>query len=83
MNQWLVAALALVVALGLCTVAALFADLVTAVIALEVGGVVAVTTLLVLAEAMHRQSFVDLALVAAVLALPGALIFVRLLERRI
>jgi multisubunit Na+/H+ antiporter MnhF subunit len=83
MNQWLVAALALVVGLGLCTAAALFADLVTAVIALEVGGVVAVTTLLVLAEAMHRQSFVDLALVAVVLALPGALIFVRLLERRI
>jgi multisubunit Na+/H+ antiporter MnhF subunit len=37
----------------------------------------------VLAEAMHRQSFVDLALVAAMLSLPGALIFVRLLERRI
>jgi multisubunit Na+/H+ antiporter MnhF subunit len=83
MNQWLLAALILVVALGVCTAAALAFDLVTAVIALEVGGVVAVTTLLVLAEAMHRQSFVDLALVTAVLALPGALIFVRLLERRI
>jgi multisubunit Na+/H+ antiporter MnhF subunit len=83
MNQWLVAALILVVALGVCSAAALVFDLVTAVVALEVGGVVAVSTLLVLAEAMHRQSFVDLALVAAVLALPGALIFVRLLERRI
>jgi multisubunit Na+/H+ antiporter MnhF subunit len=83
MNQWLVAALVLVVALGLCGAAALAFDLVSAVIALEVGGVVAVSTLLVLAEGMHRQSFVDLALVAAVLALPGALIFIRLLERRI
>jgi multisubunit Na+/H+ antiporter MnhF subunit len=83
MNQWLAAALILVVALGVCGAATLFFDLVTAVIALEVGGVVAVSTLLVLAEAMHRQSFVDLALVAAVLALPAGLIFVRLLERRI
>jgi multisubunit Na+/H+ antiporter MnhF subunit len=83
MNQWLVAALILVVALGVCGAAALLYDQVTAVIALEVGGVVAVSALLVLAEAMHRQSFVDLALVAAMLSLPGALIFVRLLERRI
>jgi multisubunit Na+/H+ antiporter MnhF subunit len=83
MNQWLVAALVLVVALGVCGAGAVLFDLVSAVIALEVAGVVAVSTLLVLAEAMHRQSFVDLALVAAVLALPGALIFVRLLERRV
>jgi multisubunit Na+/H+ antiporter MnhF subunit len=55
----------------------------SAVVALEVAGIVATTTLLLLAEGTHRQSFVDLALVAGLLTVPGGLVFVRLLERRI
>jgi multisubunit Na+/H+ antiporter MnhF subunit len=83
MNAWLVAAAVLIVALAACGAVAVFADPMSGVVALEVAGVVAITALLALAEGMHRQSFVDLALVAAVLAFPGALVFVRLLERRI
>jgi multisubunit Na+/H+ antiporter MnhF subunit len=83
MNAWLVAALALIVLLTVCGAVAALTDPLSGLIALEVAGVLAITALLVLAEAMQRQSFVDLALVAAVLSLPGALMFVRLLERRI
>jgi len=83
MNAWLIAAMALIVLLVVCGAVAALADPLSGLIALEVAGVLAITALLVLAEAMRRQSFVDLALVAAFLSLPGALMFVRLLERRI
>jgi len=83
MNAWLVAALVLIVLLVVCAAVAALTDPLSGLVALEVAGVLAITALLVLAEAMRRQSFVDLALVAAFLALPGALMFVRLLERRL
>ena len=83
MNAWLVAALVLITLLVVCGAVAALSDPLSALVALEVAGVLAITAVLVLAEAMRRQSFVDLALVAAVLSLPGALMFVRLLERRI
>ena len=83
MNEWLVAALVLIVLLAVCGAAAALADPLSGLIALELAGVLAITALLVLSEAMHRQSFVDLALVAAFLSLPGALMFVRMLERRV
>jgi multisubunit Na+/H+ antiporter MnhF subunit len=83
MNEWLVAALVLLVLLVGCGAVAALTDPLSGLIALEVAGVVAITALLVLAEAMRRESFVDLALVAAFLSLPGALMFVRLLERRV
>jgi multisubunit Na+/H+ antiporter MnhF subunit len=83
MNEWLVAATVLVGLLIVCGGVAAIADVMSGVIALEVSGVVATTALLLLAEGTHRQSFVDLALVAGLLTLPGGLVFVRLLERRI
>jgi multisubunit Na+/H+ antiporter MnhF subunit len=73
----------LIVLLVICGAVAALSDPLSALVALETAGVLAVTTLLVLAEAFRRESFVDLALVAAFLSLPGALMFVRLLERRI
>jgi multisubunit Na+/H+ antiporter MnhF subunit len=83
MNEWLVAALVLIVLLVICGAVAALTDLLSGLIALELSGVVAITALLVLAEAMRRESFVDLALVATFLSLPGALMFVRVLERRV
>ena len=83
MSAWLVAALVLIVLLVVCAAVAALTDPLSGLVALEVAGVLAITALLVLAEAMRRQSFVDLALVATFLSLPGALMFVRLLERRI
>jgi multisubunit Na+/H+ antiporter MnhF subunit len=83
MNEWLIAATVLIGLLIVCGAVATFADAVSAVIALEVAGIVATTTLLLLAEGMHRQSFVDLALIAGLLIVPGGLVFVRLMERQI
>jgi multisubunit Na+/H+ antiporter MnhF subunit len=82
-NEWLVAATVLVGLLIVCGAVAALTDTMSGVVALEVAGVVATTTLLLLAEGTHRQSFVDLALVAGLLIVPGALVFVRLMERRI
>jgi multisubunit Na+/H+ antiporter MnhF subunit len=45
--------------------------------------VLATVILLLLAEGFHRQPFVDLALVFAVLQFAGSLAFVRMLERRL
>jgi multisubunit Na+/H+ antiporter MnhF subunit len=82
-NEWLIAATVLVGLLIACGAVAALVDVMSGVAALEVAGVVATTTLLVLAEGTHRQSFVDLALVAGLLTLPGGLVFARLMERRI
>jgi multisubunit Na+/H+ antiporter MnhF subunit len=83
MNEWLVAAMVLIALLVICGAVAALTDPLSGLVALETAGVVSVTTLLVLAEAFRRESFVDLALVAAFLSLPGALMFVRLLERQV
>jgi multisubunit Na+/H+ antiporter MnhF subunit len=83
MNEWLVAATVMVALLMVCGAVAALTDVMSAVAALEVAGVVATTALLLLAEGTHRESFVDLALVAGLLIVPGGLVFARLLERRI
>jgi multisubunit Na+/H+ antiporter MnhF subunit len=52
-------------------------------VALEIAGVLATTILMLLSEAFHRQSFIDLAVVLAPLALIGSLTFARLMERHL
>jgi multisubunit Na+/H+ antiporter MnhF subunit len=81
MNQWEVVAAALgfafIPCLGVCALAGVTSGLA----ALEVAGVLSTTVLMVLSEGLQRQSFVDLALVFALLSLVGALAFARLMER--
>jgi multisubunit Na+/H+ antiporter MnhF subunit len=48
--------------------------------ALEVASTVASTALMALAEGFHRQPFIDLALVLALVSLIGALVFARMME---
>lgn len=83
MNAWLLAAVVLTVALIGCGAICCFVSPMDGVVVLEVAGVVATTVLLLMSEGLHRQTFVDLALVFAVLSLIGALAFVRMLERRV
>ena len=83
MSAWLVAAIVLLGALGTCVVACLIFSIFDALIALELAGTVSTVIFVVLAEGFHRQPFVDLALVLAVLTFVGSLAFVRLLERRV
>jgi multisubunit Na+/H+ antiporter MnhF subunit len=83
MNEWLVAATVLLAGILPCTARCLAGDIVDGLVALELAGVLVTAVLLLLAEGFHRQSFVDLALVFAVVQFAGSLAFVRMLERRL
>ena len=83
MNEWLIAATVLGFALIPCVVTALVASPPTGLVALELAGVLVSTILMLLAEGFHRQPFIDLAVVLAPMALVGALMFARLMERQL
>lgn len=83
MNEWLVAATALVVGLGPCLALCMWGKPVQGLVALEVAGMLTSAILLLLAEGFHRQAFADLAVVFAVLNFAGGLAFARMLERRL
>lgn len=81
MSPWMLASAVLVAALVPCSVAAFRGRVFDRLVGLEMAGVVLTLVLLTLCEATHRTPFVDLALALSVLALGGALVFVRVLER--
>jgi multicomponent Na+:H+ antiporter subunit F len=83
MNEWLVAATVLLAGLVPCAALCMLGRPIDGLVGLEVAGVIATVVLLLLAEGFHRQAFVDLALVFAVLQFAGSLAFVRMLERRL
>lgn len=83
MNPWLVAATVLLTALVLPLWVLVRAPIMDALVALEVAGVVTTTVLLLLAEGFHRTALFDPAVVLAVMTAIGALVYVRLLERRV
>jgi multisubunit Na+/H+ antiporter MnhF subunit len=80
MNEWELAAAALGVAILLCLVVCVLASAPEALVAFELAGVLTTTALMLLAEGLHRQPFIDLALVLALLSLIGSLAFARLME---
>jgi multisubunit Na+/H+ antiporter MnhF subunit len=82
-NAWAIAAVVLFAVLLVCIVLPAFVEPMGGLVALEVAGTTGTAILLLLSEALHRQSFADLALVFAVLSFVGALAFARLLERRV
>ena len=83
MNEWLLAALILTAALVPLAFVAAFGDVVSGLVAVEVGSSVACAILVLLSEGTHRQSFVDLALVLAPLSLIGSIAYARLMERHL
>ena len=84
MNEWLIAATVLLVAALLpLVVAGLTRDATAAAAALNLAGPVAALILLLLAEGFHRQPFVDLAVVLAVVSFVGSVIVARFLEWRV
>jgi multisubunit Na+/H+ antiporter MnhF subunit len=83
MNEWLVAATVLLVAIVPCAALCLRGSPLDGLVGLELAGVLTTVVLLLLAEGFHRQPFVDLAVVFAVLQFAGSLAFVRMLERRL
>ena len=84
MNEWLIAATALLLG-GLVPVAiaGLTRDAMAAAAALNLAGPVAALILLLLAEGFHRQPFVDLAVVLSVISFIGSVILARFLEWRV
>lgn len=81
MNEWEVAATVLVVALIPCLGVCVFAGAAHALAAFEVAGTLLTAVLMLLSEGFHRQPFVDLAVVAALVSIVGALAFARLMEQ--
>jgi multisubunit Na+/H+ antiporter MnhF subunit len=81
-NGWLWAAVAMLV-LGLvpCVWVAMRSTILSALAALELASTVTTLTLVLIAQGLHRDPFMDLALVSAVLSFAGALTFARFLER--
>ena len=84
MNEWIVAATVLRIG-GLLPLAAagLTVDAVAAAAALNLGGPVAALILLLVAEGLHRQPFVDLAVVLAIVSFAGSVTVARFLEWRV
>jgi multisubunit Na+/H+ antiporter MnhF subunit len=80
-NVWLIAATVLLVGLLPCLWVAMRGTIVSALAALELASTITSLALLLIAQGLRRDPFVDLALVSAVLSFAGALAFARFLER--
>lgn len=83
MNVWLIAATVLLALLLPCLGVILFAGLLDALAALELGDVLATLALLALAQGFHRPAYLVLPLTLAVLSLAGGLVFLRFLGREL
>ena len=83
MNRWEIAALVVVLAGFPCLGVCLFAGAEHALAAVEVASTLAVTALMLLSEGFHRQPFIDLAVVLAIVSSVGSLTFARLMEHDI
>lgn len=81
MNTWLVAATVLLAGLLPCLWIALRGSIVGALAALELASSLTTLALVLIAQGLRRDPFMDLALVSALLSFAGALAFARFLER--
>jgi multicomponent Na+:H+ antiporter subunit F len=78
---WLAAALALLPPLGLAVVAAARGALAVRLVAVQLATSVAVLLLVMMSFTLDQPAVIDLALVLAVLTLPGTLLFAVFQER--
>jgi multisubunit Na+/H+ antiporter MnhF subunit len=81
MNVWLIATTVLLTGLIPCLWVAMRGSIIGALAALELASTITTLALLMIAQGLRRDPFVDLALVSAILSFTGALTFVRFLER--
>lgn len=81
MNEWFIAALALLAAMIPLGAVCVWSSAVDGLVALQIGGTNAALILLLLAEGIQRQPFADLALVLALMSFVGSLGFAYFLER--
>ena len=81
MNAFLIAAAVLLAGLGPCLWVAVRGEIVGALGALELASTITTLVLLCIAQGLNHDSFMDLALVSAILSFAGSLAFARFLER--
>jgi multisubunit Na+/H+ antiporter MnhF subunit len=81
MNEWEIAAAVLAAAMVPCLGLCVFGEVMSALASLELAGTLLASALMALCEGLHRQPFVDLALLFALLSMIGAMAFARLMER--
>jgi multisubunit Na+/H+ antiporter MnhF subunit len=81
MNQWLLGACVLAVCVLPCAAVCFYAGPLSGLAAMQVAGGLTTAILILLAESFRRQPFIDLALVFAIGATVGGIIFARILER--
>lgn len=81
MNEWLFAALVLLVAMVPLGFVCVVGSAVEGLVALQLGGTIAALALMMLSEGIQRQPFADLALILAMLSFIGPLAFAFVLER--
>ncbi len=81
MNEWEIAAAALGAAVVPCLGVCVLTGAMRALVAFELAGTLVASALMLLSEGFHRQPFVDLALLLALLSVIGAMAFARLMER--
>jgi multisubunit Na+/H+ antiporter MnhF subunit len=83
MNEWEIVAAVLAGSLLPCLGVCVLAGVADGLVAMEIAGTIVATILMVLAEGLQRQPFIDLALTLAILAIVGTLAIARLLEHDI
>ena len=81
MNGWLIAATVTLTGLVPCLWVAMRGTIVSALAALELASTITTLALVMIAQGLHRDPFMDLAVVSAVLSFAGGLCFARFLER--
>ena len=81
MTAWLVASLALVVALAVCGWRCVRGGTEDRLVALMLSGEVATLALVALSAGYGRSFYIDTALVAAILPYPSAIVFANFYER--
>jgi multicomponent Na+:H+ antiporter subunit F len=80
-SAWTIAAVALLAAYVPALVVCLKGPPMDRLVGFQMSGIVTVFGMLVLAEALSRPNFVDLAFLLALLSLPGGLALSRVMER--
>ncbi len=83
MNEWEIVAAILAAALLPCLGVCALARVADGLVAMEIAGTLVVTILMVLAEGLQRQPFIDLALTLAILTIIATLAIARLLEHEL
>jgi multisubunit Na+/H+ antiporter MnhF subunit len=82
MNEWLIAALVLLVALVPAGAVAFRSDPSSGLVSLQVVGSSATLILLLLSQGFGRQPFVDLALIGAVMSFIGSVVLAGFIQQR-